>query len=70
VKQKGRTGGKAATIVGVGLGWSLRPQLAFSDGTVYFKASLDFIFHSEYFPGGPGCWPRDPTTGKKLEAVS
>ena len=54
-----------AKIIGVTLGWTGDPQLAFSDGTIYFKPELDRILHPEYFPNNE-CWPVDPKTGEKL----
>lgn len=67
-KKKGKTysyGPDKNGVTGVTMGWSLRPQLAFS-GNVYSSRSCDFLFHKEYFPNGPDEWPISPETGEKL----
>jgi len=55
-------------IIGVMIGWGLKPQLCFEDGKIYASAKYDKLFHPEYFP--QNCtWPRDPETHDKLPIV-
>lgn len=56
-------------IVGVTLGFDLRPHLAFSDGTILY-GNTDKIFYPEYWPENwkddKMAWPIDPKTGDRL----
>ena len=56
-------------IIGVTLGYGLKPQLCFEDNTIYYLSKIDYILHKEYFPEGEGTWPIDPETGEKLKIV-
>jgi hypothetical protein len=55
--------------IGVTMGWSLAPQLAFKGGLCYFSRDCDYTFFPEYFPDGERTWPKwpdGPHKGEKL----
>lgn len=51
-------------IVGVILGWDLKPHIGHEDGT-YFPTSIERMKYKEYFIDGQD-WPVDPITKEKL----
>jgi hypothetical protein len=60
-------------VIGVTIGFDLRPHLAFSDGTILW-GDADKIFYPEYWPEdvthNKFAWPIDPETGEKLQRVT
>lgn len=64
-------------VVGVTLGWTGRPQLAWKIELPWWNfwdsdiRILPYYYEVEkyvqYYPDGYGTWPKDPTTGEKLE---
>lgn len=53
-------------IIGVTLGYDLKPQLYFEDGTILVNQEADKLLYPEYYPDNCD-WPIDPLTGEKLE---
>lgn len=53
-------------IIGVTLGWDLKPHICFEGGK-YYPEKAEKIFYPEYFKNGE--WPTDPKTGEKLPIV-
>jgi hypothetical protein len=53
-------------IIGVTLGWNLKPTLMFDDRSILFGGA-DRILYPEYFKNCD--WPCDPITGEKLKIV-
>ena len=54
--------------IGVTVGWSLKPQLVFLDGTIFYSPKCDRVFYPEYFSMGE--WPTDPHTKERLLLLS
>jgi hypothetical protein len=53
-------------IIGVTLGWDLKPHLCFK-GNTYLPSEAERIFYSQYFQHGD--YPTDPITGEELPIV-
>jgi hypothetical protein len=51
-------------IVGIVLGWDMKPHIGFDDGT-YLPTDAERILYPAYFTKGD--WPHDPVTGEKLK---
>jgi len=52
-------------VVGVTLDWGGRAVTVNPQGKI-FPYDYEMIRRKEYYPDGPGTWPKDPETGEKL----
>jgi hypothetical protein len=53
-------------IIGVTMGWDLKPHLAFEGGYILY-GNADRILYPQYFKNGE--FPCDPITGESLPIV-
>lgn len=60
---------KPSVVTHCALGWSLRPQSGYSDGTIIFSKKADLFVNRRFYKHDPDnldAWPIDPETGEKL----
>lgn len=58
---------KKYKIIGATIGWSIKPQLCFEGGKIFYNPQIDRLLYPEYFPNN--CeWPINPETKEKLPA--
>lgn len=55
-------------VIGVTLGYSMRPQLCFVGGKINMLREWDGRLYPEYFPNGES-WPTNPVTKERLPVV-
>lgn len=53
-------------IVGVCLGWDMKPHICHESGD-YYPTDIERKVYPEYFVFGDGVWPTDPITKEKLK---